>query len=124
MGFETTHLVLNSGSNVQVWGLLLVLGFVSTVIFNLLSKSIIGFIVRTIDYKVRYMIIVRTISQTYLALSLSAILNLKTLGWSGSYGLWGLNAFGIMGVLLNIFIPIVTFNLITIHRRVITSSQF
>ena len=79
--FETMHLVLNSGSNVQIWIGLLIIGLLSTFIYNTLKGTIAKVAVTFVDFKIRYMVIVRTICQTYLALSLSSILNLTTLNW-------------------------------------------
>ena len=57
------------------------------------------------------------VCQTYLALSLSVFINLYSIDWQGSYHLYLLNSFSLMGVLIGVLIPIFFFNLVFANRR-------
>ena len=94
----------------------MLLGLVSAQIYKLLKNSIVKRIIVFVDFKIRYMVIVRMVCQTFLALSISAILNLYTMGWQGTYHLYLLNSFGSVGVLGVVFIPIFFFNLLFKNR--------
>ena len=58
MSFETTHLVQNSGSNIEIWVSILLLGLISAQIYRLLKNTFMKIVIVFVDFKIRYMVIV------------------------------------------------------------------
>ena len=65
MDFETTHLMLNTGSNLEIWMVIIFVGVASSLIY-VISKWKLGekmkILVKKVDESLRYKIIVRAMS--------------------------------------------------------------
>ena len=79
-------------------------------IFKTVNKF--GRIVTKIDTKMRYGIIIRAVSQSYVSMVLSTCLNVYTLSWSGEDVSFITNIFALAGSIIMLYIPILAFNII------------
>ena len=62
--------------------------------------------------------------QTYLALSVSSYVNLYTMSNQANTSIITLNALSAVGVLVNVLMPVMCFNLIFTNRHNIDSTSF
>ena len=85
MNFKTNYLLLNAGRKTMIWMVIGMFMCLSWLLMDLLHLSRkFGKILTKIDSKLRYGIIIRAISQSYLSLVLSTCLNVYTVSWKGN----------------------------------------
>ena len=127
MKFESTHFMLNSGSNLEIWATILVVSLLSATLYSFLKTQLRDFflkILNKVDFALRYSFIIRSMCISYVYLAISAQVNLVHLNWKLDYGLLVLNSGGILGALLMIMLPIKVFDLLYRTFNRITSSLF
>lgn len=112
MNFKTKYLLLNAGRKVMIWIGITVLMAISVIFFDLFGHiGKFGTLITKIDTKLRYGMIIRAISQSYLSLVLSTCLNVYTISWSGNVSLMS-NVISLSAAVVMMYIPIISFNII------------
>mmetsp|Transcript_19371 Transcript_19371/g.22557 ORF Transcript_19371/g.22557 Transcript_19371/m.22557 type:complete len:109 (-) Transcript_19371:330-656(-) len=107
MNFKTTMLVMNSGRKLEIWFMMFCSMGISFILFDLIGEwNKIGKLIRLMDYKIRYGMLIRGVTQSYLSLSLNAILSVYTISWSGEGVSYMMNLFALGGILAVIYIPV------------------
>ena len=112
MNFKTSHLLLNAGRKAMIWivlGMLMCLSWLIVDFFRP-SDKFCKILVK-IDTKLRYGMIIRAISQSYISLALSACLNAYTISWKGNISVMN-NIISLIVAVVMIYIPTFTYTII------------
>ena len=112
MNFNTNYLLLNAGRKVMIWMVLGMMMCLSWLLMDLFEPSVKGGKLLTkIDTKLRYGIIIRAISQSYLSLVLSTCLNVYTISWSGDVSYFS-NIIALIAAVVMLYVPVISFGVV------------
>ena len=113
MNFKTNYLLLNAGRKVMIWIIIIMFSSITYLLNDLADRTgKIGKLINKIDSKMRYGIIIRALSQSYLSMVLSTVLNVYMISWSGEDVSISSNLVALFFAILMMYIPIVVFNVI------------
>lgn len=127
MQFETTHFVFNSGSNLELWMVILSLGIFSWGLYSLhprIKSSFFKKIIIKIDTTIRYKFMIRSICISFLYLSIAALIEVRKLSWIKNFNIIVVNLLGIIGVVSTVYIPIKVFDILFKNHRSINDNVF
>lgn len=86
--FDTTHFVLNSGSNIEIWGAILTLGLFSWLLYSInpsIKQKWLRKLIVKADTTIRYKFMIRSISVSFLFLCIAALIEVRGLSWKGNW---------------------------------------
>ncbi|CAI2371721.1 unnamed protein product [Moneuplotes crassus] len=112
MGFKTELIVMNSGRKIELWIIMFLSMGISFLLYDLFAESKIGKIVRMVDTKIRYGLLIRSVSQFYLSFFLCSVLNIYKISWSGVNVDYFNNACALIAMFTVLYIPIKSFNIV------------
>ena len=111
MNFKTEYLLLNSGRKIEIWFCVFLFSGITWLLVDLCrNANRFGKIATKIDTKMRYGIIIRAVSQSYVSMVLSTCLNVYTISWSGQNISVTSNIIALGGAVVMINIPVTAFN--------------
>ena len=106
-------MLLNSGRKVEIWFWIFLFSCIIWVLVDIFrSFNTFWRIVTKVDIKMRYGIIIRAVSQSYVSMVLSTRLNVYTISWSGQDVSMISNLIALGGSIIMLYIPTNTFNII------------
>ena len=113
MNFKTEYLLLNSGRKIEIWFCVFLLSGITWFFVDICRNlNKFGRIAIKIDTKMRYGIIIRAVSQSYVSMVLSTCLNVYTISWSGQNVNVISNLIALGGAVIMLNIPLAAFNII------------
>lgn len=115
MNFKTQYLLLNAGRKVMIWTTIFIFSAVTWLVMDIThGVGACGKVVGKIDIKMRYGIIIRAVSQSYVSMVLSTALNVYTISWGGDNVSPMSNIIALIGAVVMMYIPVLAFS--TIHK--------